>query len=341
MEYIGLSYISGLSTMFFGMMTWVFWRRGELLYRLVALLTATIAIECIKDFVVVNMGCYSDPQVWDIMTAVDMVAVPMYAFVLTELIHPGRISWRGFAAQELPFVLLPVLYVTLGYRWIFYIEVGWAAIYGSGVMIWATVNIPRYNRHLKELYSYTENINLNWLRVILYTFYVILGVWILDCLFIHIDIECVYMVINLILWMVISYFLYRHESVMAELVGWKPEQGVSAGIEDNALAAKIEELFSVRNIHLNPNLKLSDIASAVGSNRTYVSNFFNRDASANFYEYVNSRRVAYACQLLAETDLPIQEVAHKSGFSSPSVFSRVFSKHKGCSPTTFRGNSAQ
>ena len=92
MGYLDLSYIFGLSTMFFGMMTWFFWRRGELLYRLVALLTGTIALEYIKDFIVVKMGLYSDPLIWDAMTAVDMVAVPMYAFVLKELVRPGHLN---------------------------------------------------------------------------------------------------------------------------------------------------------------------------------------------------------------------------------------------------------
>lgn len=335
MEYTGISFLFGLSVMFFGMMTWFFWRRGELLHRLVALLTGTIAVECVKDFVIVCLGLYDNPSVWDAMTAVDMVAVPMYAFVLTELVRPGTLSKMSMALQELPFVLMPVLYIALGHSWIFYLEVTYAAVYGTWLLIWTAVNIPRYNRHLKELYSYTENINLGWLRVILYTFYVILGVWIFDCLFIHIDMDCVYLVCNLVLWMVISYFLYRHESVMSELADWKPELTPSE-IDDNQLASKIEELFSVQKIYLNPGLKLSDIAAAVGSNRTYMSNYFNRDASTNFYEFVNTRRVAHACRLLAETDLPVKDIAISSGFGSPAAFSRVFAKHKGCTPSAFR-----
>lgn len=335
MEYIGISYVFGLATMFFGMMAIFFWRRGELLYRLVALLTGTISIECVKDFIIVNMGLYADSRVWDTMTAIDMIAVPMYAFVLTELVRPGSLTVKSMIVQELPFVILPILYITLGISWIFYIEVGYAAVYGTGVLVWTAVNIPRYNRHLKELYSYTENVNLNWLKVILYTFYAILGVWIFDCIVIHLDMECFYLLCNLVMWMVISYFLYRHESVIEELPDWKPESIVQTA-DYNTIAVKINQLFTIDKIYLKPNLKLSDIATAVGSNRTYVSNFFNREGSGNFYEYVNNHRISHACHLLSDSNLPIQEVAQESGFSSPSVFSRVFSKYKGCSPTEFR-----
>ncbi len=67
MEYLDLSYIFGLSTMFFGMIIWFFWRRGERLYRLVALLTGTIAIEYIKDFIAVRIGKSSNFKVLSII----------------------------------------------------------------------------------------------------------------------------------------------------------------------------------------------------------------------------------------------------------------------------------
>lgn len=119
MEYYGISYILGLSTMFFGMMAVFFWRRGERLHKLVALLTGTIALECVKDFIAVAMGLFIQPYYWNTMTAVDMVAVPMYAFVLTELVRPGYLTVRAMIWSGLPFVVLPVMYLIAGSLWIF------------------------------------------------------------------------------------------------------------------------------------------------------------------------------------------------------------------------------
>lgn len=338
MEYYGISYILGLSTMFFGMMAVFFWRRGERLHKLVALLTGTIALECVKDFIAVAMGLFIQPYYWNTMTAVDMVAVPMYAFVLTELVRPGYLTVRAMIWSELPFVVLPVMYLIAGSLWIFYVLVGWAAVYGTAYLIWTSVNIPHYNRHLKERFSYTENVNLNWLRIILYTFYVILGLWILDCVLIHADMECLYMVCNLVLWTVISFFLFRHESVIGELSDTVllPNENLTDPCCDDSLSSRIETLFNKDRIYLNSSLKLSDVARAAGSNRTYVSNYFNRDAASSFYDYVNTYRINHACSLLAGAGMSVQEVAHKSGFSSASAFSRVFLKHKGCTPTVFR-----
>lgn len=338
MEYNDISYISGLSTMFFGMMAVFFWQKHEKLDKLVALLMLTISIECIKDFVILQVGLYPETDYWEISTAFDMIAVPMYAFVLIELVKPGYLTIKSMIWQELPFVVLPILYIATGETWLFYLEIGWAGVYGTIYLIWTAISIPRYNRHLKEQYSYTENVNLNWLKIILYTFYIILGLWIFDSLAFHFVMECVYLICNLLLWMVISFFLFRHESVIGELADWTPDTAIEDPIIDNSLANRIEELFSEKKIFLRPDLKLSDIAREVGSNRTYVSKFFNRDGVTNFYSYVNSRRVAYACELLADVTIPIQDIAMNSGFSGASVFSRVFVKHKGCTPTVFREN---
>jgi AraC-like DNA-binding protein len=334
---ITLSYIFGMSTMFFCLMAWFFWHKGGRLNIMTSVLTAVIGLECVKDYVFINIGLYEVEYYWNTMTAVDMVAVPLYAFILKELIHPGRLTTRVIVWQELPFVVLPTAYIASGKEWIFYIEVGWAALYGTFFLVWTMVNIPRYNRRLKELYSYTENVNLTWLRVILYTFYGILAVWIVDCVTIHIDIECFYMTSNLVLWMFIAYFLYRHESVISELGDETAAPNTSSdNANGHALAPKIEELFIQEKVYLNPKLKLSDVTRAVGSNRTYVSNYFNRELNTTFFDYVNSLRIEYACKMLREGQENLSVVALRSGFNSLSTFHRVFCKVRGVTPAEYR-----
>lgn len=334
---ITLSYLYGMSTMFFCLMAWLFWRKGGRLNIMVGVLTAVIGIECVKDFSFVTTRLYDVPFYWDAMTAIDMMAVPLYAFILTELIRPGQLTKRSIVCQELPFVVLPAAYITSGKEWVFYILVGWAVAYGTYFLVWAMVNIPRYNRYLKELYSYTENVNLGWLRTIIYTFYGILAVWIVDCMTVHIDIESLYMGSNLVLWMFISYFLYRHESVINEL---GDETAAASPVYDgnngHTMASRIETLFIREKAYLNPRLKLSDVTRAVGSNRTYVSNYFNRELNTTFFDYVNSLRIDHACKMLREGQDSLYIVAMRSGFNSLSTFHRVFCKAKGVTPTEYR-----
>lgn len=332
-----MAYIYGLCTMFYGMMAWMFWRKADRHSRLLSVLMFTICIQCIKDLFFLDGDYGSGNFGWMLMTATDMVAIPMYAFILMELVCPGKLTWRMMAVHELPFVALPVLLFATHLELFYYVLVALAGIYGTYYLVWTALKIPHYNRLLKERFSYTENINLNWLRVILYSFYLILALWLFDCMEMHLSMECLYMAGSLAMWMVIDYFIYRHESVLDELSD-QPTNGevYDPASEPNGLGQQIKALFTEQKIFLDSHLKVSDIARAVGSNRTYVSNYFNREAGMPFYDYVNGLRISYACNLLVGTEDGLKLIAEKSGFNSPQAFIRVFSKFKGMSPTEFR-----
>ncbi len=324
--------------MFFGLMAWIFWRKGERLNKLVAILTAIISIEYVKDFALISMDLFGDTFFWNAMTSIDMVAVPLYVFILRELITPDRLSLRSIVLQELPFIVMPVVYILTHEEWVFRALAIGAGIYGTYYLVWSMIQIPRYNRHLKELYSYKENISLNWLTTILYTFYVILAIWIFDCFVIHTNIECVYAVCNLVIWMFIAYFIYRHESVISELEEAPAPPTEAPDCSISALGTKIDTYLVQEKAFLNSRLKLSDVAQAVGSNRTYVSNYFNRELSTTFYDYVNALRLDYACELLQKSNDSLYAIAIQAGFNSLSTFHRVFSKSKGTTPSEYRKN---
>lgn len=311
-----------------------------MLSRLVAVLMIVLALQCIKDLFFIVPEEDNNPNMWMIMTSTDMIAVPLYAFLLIELCRPGSLTWRMIVFHEVPFVLFPVLFIITHARFFYYADVVWAGIYGFGAAVWAVIAIPKYHKLLKERFSYEENINLNWLRYILLSFFVVLSLWIIDCLVINFNIEALYMVGSIIIWMNICYFIYRHESVIEEFAGIVsaelPYVLESIETDISEIGQKIAALFRDEHIFLNPNLKLSDIAKAIGTNRTYVSTFFNRDAGCTFYDYVNRYRVDYACRLLENSKERINVIAEKSGFNSPQSFIRVFNKIKGVSPAKYR-----
>lgn len=198
--------------------------------------------------------------------------------------------------------------------------------------------IPRYHKFLKQRFSYDDNINLNWLRTIMISFFAILSLWIVDCVVIDFDIEVVYMAGALVIWMFLCYFIYRHGSVIDELSEpVAPEcQCVACDVASDALTERIRILFEVERVFLNPHLKLSDVASMSNSNRTYVSRFFNSSHGKTFFEFVNEYRVNYAKELLKTTTEKLDVVAEMSGFNSRQSFHRVFSKLTGCTPEKYR-----
>lgn len=336
-------FIYGLCTMFYGMMVWFFLRKGpDRLSRLVALMMGVVCAQCVKDMVFYDYGVVQGGLSWMIMTAWNMTVVPIYAAILVELCKPGMLSWRAFCVHELFFILSAALLGCTGEKLWYDVETVGCAIYGSYWFVWTIFAIPRYNKALKEQFSYDDNINLDWLRKILYAFFFILTLWIVGCVYGVTLFDCLHLVMSMVVWMIICYFIYQHESVVKELRKPHDDMTVMAGDEtveeaaSDTVGAKINELFAVDRIYLNPRLKLSDIVRMAGSNRTYVSQWFNRDPQSSFYDYVNNLRVEHACSLLRNTADSLAMIAEESGFNSLSTFHRVFSSKKGMTPSEYR-----
>lgn len=105
--------------------------------------------------------------------------------------------------------------------------------------------------------------------------------------------------------------------------------------EEVQLEARIASVMEEQKLYLLPGLKISDVALAVGSNRTYVSNALNSVAKMSFTDYVNSRRIEYAKSRMTESEgnKVLANIAAESGFSSFPSFYRAFVKFTGYSPS--------
>ena len=99
----------------------------------------------------------------------------------------------------------------------------------------------------------------------------------------------------------------------------------------------IKKLVNEEKLFLYPNLKVSDLATRLHSNRNYIYHAINVEMGVSFSDYINGLRIDYAARLLeAKPDLSINDVMIKSGFTSSSAFYRNFKKFKGITPTEKR-----
>ena len=85
--------------------------------------------------------------------------------------------------------------------------------------------------------------------------------------------------------------------------------------------------------YLNPDFRLMDLREVLPLNRSYLSALINSAYGCNFYQFVTNYRINEAKQLMSEhPEMQLQEVAERSGFSSPTVFSRIFARETGVTP---------
>ena len=83
-------------------------------------------------------------------------------------------------------------------------------------------------------------------------------------------------------------------------------------------------------------LSMTEIAQAVGRSPAHLTTMLRRATGKTLLGWVTERRINEARRLLTDTSLPVSEVALRVGYTSPSAFSRAFSRHVGESPARYR-----
>lgn len=102
------------------------------------------------------------------------------------------------------------------------------------------------------------------------------------------------------------------------------------------IAEKIELAMHSNKLYLNPSLSLGVLAKEISTQANYVSQVLNQTLEKNFFDYVNSLRVAHSKTLIVLGELSILDVALASGFNSKSSFYKAFKKETGQTPIQYR-----
>lgn len=89
-----------------------------------------------------------------------------------------------------------------------------------------------------------------------------------------------------------------------------------------------------RNFH--EDVKLETLAEDVGMSPRNFSRRFKLATGDSPSHYLQRVRMDAAKDLLRSSSMTVAEVAYKVGYSDVSYFSRMFNRHEGCLPHTFR-----
>lgn len=93
--------------------------------------------------------------------------------------------------------------------------------------------------------------------------------------------------------------------------------------------------------YLIPGITLVELAAGLHTNRTYLSYHINRHTGMHFNAWITYLRLGEAKRLLtAHPDMPLGEVAHKTGYTDQSTFTRQFTRQEGMSPGAWRLQNA-
>lgn len=379
-----------------------FYRHCSRLKIYVSLLMLTIVAQYVKDLIFIGNTYYSSRLEEQYASSIDLLTLPMYAIVLVEACRPLWMNWSRAFCFYIPFVVLMVAF------WVHPVPLAYYAMHFAAILcavfilLWALRELPRFERALKEEYSYAEYINLHWLRGVILLFFCLLMLWVYDSMASGVRYDNIFLFNSLVMWIAACFCFYRQSVVInavksyfvepsednaetnldaaendldkatahleaaeadqnaphahtqpenvAETVA-EPQPVAEQPVEpepeelklqqEAAFAERMYLLFEKEHVYLNPRLRLSELAMVLGTNRTYLSQYFNQNCESTFYDFVNDYRIHHAKLLLHSTDDTLETIAMNSGFNSLSTFRRAFVQREGMSPIEFRASNGK
>ncbi len=98
----------------------------------------------------------------------------------------------------------------------------------------------------------------------------------------------------------------------------------------------VEQAVDYIQRNFKSNIKVSDLASYIGIDRSYLTNIFKNVMKMSPQEYLIKYRMELAKDLLKNSDKKIGDIAEKIGYYDQLSFSKMFKKVEGISPTEYR-----
>jgi AraC-like DNA-binding protein len=322
--------------------------RQEKLLRLFLSLTFTVAALCWLMLVlqVINHRAFASCSSVFLLTLMfDQILIYRFVHIITDT-SGGNMRFNRL--HYLVPVLLTVVSITTDL--IVPVEQKEAVIYGSGVgngwfaamygltgVVFVVYNtlysvlglfrIHRYRRGIADYSADAQRTSLNWLRIILVLKLVIIPVPLFGMLF---NVDAFSGFYSSIYGVLPSFFIYPilcYNLLSDNYVIVKPDD--DTGLPDNAVEITPKHFARYlrdKKPYLNPQLRITDVAADLHTNRNYVSSFINKAYGMNFSRLINRNRLKELNRLRLSPDNSEKnnlQLVLMAGFSSYRSYLRV------------------
>jgi len=229
----------------------------------------------------------------------------------------------------------------------------------SGYVLWCFMLVWNYRKQLRHEQADLKTSDIAWLKIMLLFFLLIFGIdTLLVCLKLYgfladdfnmdllnvVGLSSYYLnfiALNILIFLRFTSFVTVEQVSEKPLFEAKEESSV---VFDQAIALKLEQLMSEQKFYANPDITLDKLADAAGYPAKKVSLTIKQCHQQNFYEYINSYRIAEAKRLLAlqgQDAQTITDIYFAVGFNSKSVFNTFFKRLEGLTPSQYRDKLQQ
>lgn len=233
----------------------------------------------------------------------------------------------------------------------------------SGIT-YITLSLLVLRRHRKNLaanFSYTDRINLNWLRNLIIGMIVIWSIVTighsldqLTELNIRTEVDQLIFVTLSLFILMIGYFGIKQTWIFSGQIPVEAQdqqenirqetdfvQYRKSGLKNeqaDALQVQLERIMKEEKPFLDHKLTLKSLAEHLDIHPNYLSQLINERFQRNFYDFINTARVEEFKKLVQQPEsqnYTLLALAIECGFSSKSSFNKFFKKSTGKTPSEF------
>ncbi len=287
-------------------------------------------------------GTPDDPLFNASVTLGNVMAWQLFIYP-SQVLRPGWLNWWRALLLVLPMIVLGVVDYFMPANLLPFIM-----LYPAVIFVMLCRHIRTYRRWCEDNFSTMDDIDVQWivryltmLAIAGMAFYFIVFCYLPNRMFTQ-------------QWTLLLILAYTTQRVLFRPDPWQmirsvaepqpeaiPEQETDATPVSEAdeqtetvYRTKLEDWLATDKPYLNPDFQLTDLRQVLPLNRSYLSRFINSEYGCSFYQWVNRQRIEEAKRLMTEQpELKIQDVAERCGFSSRSVFTQVFSREIGVTPS--------
>lgn len=269
-----------------------------------------------------------------IVTIAIKLNYPLDVFIKSGYPHfSSNIPTIAIYLFTLPMAILPGFYAIMGF-----------------------VVLLRYQKSLPDHYSFTEYINLNWLKWLVFT---ILILFIVLFIFIRFGTQThlvsrktlfVYVGALLSLYVfLVGYFGLRQSTLLmaATTAVTAEHMEIEVPYKKSSLdQSAVDQIYlnllshmEIQKPFLRDDLSLSILANQLSLNSNHLSQVINQKSGSNFFVFVNAYRVEEVKRKLLDNSLShlsILGIALDCGFRSKSAFNRIFKEQVGVGPREYQ-----
>ena len=112
----------------------------------------------------------------------------------------------------------------------------------------------------------------------------------------------------------------------------------SGNVQELVAPSTIRKIMDEIKEHYTENITLTGLAEKYSISVSYLSELLKEHLQLSFSEYISSKRIQKAKELLADDSLSIEQIAEQTGYNDYFYFTKVFKKNTGISPSKYRKN---